>query len=70
MGARSWVYLGRSCQLSSEQDHCTGVCFLWGQCHHQSGGHDTLHPEIKNRFTKSKQQRDNEVACERRKVPN
>lgn len=38
--------LGRSCQLSSERDHCTDVYFLWGQCHHQSGGHDMLHPQI------------------------
>lgn len=37
--------LGRSCQLSVEQDHCTGVYFLWGRCHHQNGGHDRLHPQ-------------------------
>ena len=65
MGARSWVYLGRSCQLFSEQDHYTGVYFPWGRRHHQSGGHDTLHPE-----TKGKQQSDDDVACALRAVPN
>lgn len=43
------AYLGRSCQLSSELDHCIDVYFLWGRCYRLSEGHDTLHPEIGNR---------------------
>lgn len=53
MGAQSWAYLGRNCQLSSEQGHCTGADFLWGRHHHQSEGHDMLHPETRKRFIKS-----------------
>ena len=74
MGARSWVYLGRSCQLFLEQDHYTGVYFPWGRCHHQSGGHDTLHPETKGKQQqkkkKGKQQSDDDAAYVLRAVPN
>lgn len=59
MGARSWVYLGRSCQLFLEQDHYTGVYFPWGRCHHQSGGHDTLHPETKGKQQQKKKKKVN-----------
>jgi hypothetical protein len=48
------AYLCKSYQLSLGQDHCTDVCFLWGLCHHQSVGHDILHPEAGDKFLKVK----------------
>lgn len=37
--------LYKSYQLSLGQDHCTDVDFLWELSHHQSVGHDIVHPQ-------------------------